>query len=51
MLALLVCTGLLGGYTNTLFKFFTELLIEGQSIQVAAMSFTLLGVALFANLL
>ena len=51
MLFLLVCTGLLGGYTTVLFKFFTELIIEGKSLKVAAMSFTLLACALFANLL
>ena len=51
MLCLLVCTGLLGGYSTVLFKFFTELLIEGKSIKVAAMSFTILAGALFANLL
>lgn len=51
MLALLSCTGYLGGYSTTLFKFFGEVVVEGKTISVALLSFSLLGVALFTNLL
>ena len=51
MLSLLCCTGVLAGYSAVLFKYFAELLVAGQSIKVAAMSFSILAVALFTNFL
>ena len=51
MVALLACTGMLGGYSTILFKFFAELIIEGKTIRVAFMSFSLLGAGLVTNLL
>ena len=51
MTSLLCCTGVLAGYSAVLFKYFAELALGGESIEVAALSFPILAVALFTNFL